>query len=147
MSLDRDRLAKILAMLSSNHDGERLAAVNRAASMLQAAGVRWEELVKAPPEASEASAAQVTDLRQQLDMMIALLKRRDDLAQEARTKNSQYAKEVNALKRSNADLKARLDIAQAENAKLRQALGPDKAARAVFGDLAATVFGDVQGQA
>jgi hypothetical protein len=43
--LDRDRLAKILAMLASPHRGEVLAAVQAALKFLNAAGVTWHELL------------------------------------------------------------------------------------------------------
>jgi hypothetical protein len=43
--LDRDRLAKILAMLSSPHPGEALAAAEAAHKFVNAAGISWNELL------------------------------------------------------------------------------------------------------
>ncbi len=147
MSLDRDKLSKILAMLSSNHDGERLAAVNRATSMLQAAGMRWEEVAKAPPGSGGIDPEKVADLVQENALMKRLYDAEVKKTDEFRSSIASKSREIGGLKRDNRDLTARLEIAQAENAKLRKALGPDQAARAVFGDLAATVFGEARGEA
>lgn len=43
--LDLSRLGKILGMLGSNHDGEKLAALARAEAMLKAAGKTWADVV------------------------------------------------------------------------------------------------------
>ena len=48
-SLARDRLAKILGMLGSSHDGEILAAARQAHSFVSAAGLSWAEVIF-PPE-------------------------------------------------------------------------------------------------
>lgn len=42
---DMDRLARILGMLGSDHDGERAAAAMRADAMLRERGISWAELV------------------------------------------------------------------------------------------------------
>lgn len=39
--INRDRLAKVLELLASSHDGEALAAARRAAAMVKASGVQW----------------------------------------------------------------------------------------------------------
>jgi hypothetical protein len=39
--LDLDRFAKVLGMLTSTHDGEQLAAVKRANTMLAAERMTW----------------------------------------------------------------------------------------------------------
>jgi hypothetical protein len=43
--LDRDRLAKVLAMLASPHPGEALAAAQTALKFLHAEGLTWNELL------------------------------------------------------------------------------------------------------
>lgn len=48
MSLDREKLGKVLALLSSSHPGEVVAAANRASAMLQAAGMDWQQLAQPP---------------------------------------------------------------------------------------------------
>lgn len=47
-TLDVIKLAKVMELTRSNMDGERLAALNRAASMLQAAGLTWTQLLTTP---------------------------------------------------------------------------------------------------
>jgi hypothetical protein len=42
---DRDRLAKMLALLDSPFDGERLAAVASATKLLERRGVRWCQIL------------------------------------------------------------------------------------------------------
>lgn len=54
MALDdptRDKLLRILALLGSDHDGERAAAALAANRLLQSQGLTWAELIggKAPP--------------------------------------------------------------------------------------------------
>lgn len=49
--IDRAKLAKVLGLLSSNHDGEVLAAARMAQRIIQSAGTTWEEAVHpATPE-------------------------------------------------------------------------------------------------
>ena len=43
--LDRTRLAKILAMTTSTHDGEALSAIRRANEVLAGEKVSWEEVL------------------------------------------------------------------------------------------------------
>src|SRR5438046_480259 len=43
--LDRDRLAKLLGMLGSAHDGEALAAARQAERLRADAGLTWHEIV------------------------------------------------------------------------------------------------------
>jgi hypothetical protein len=45
MSLDRAKLAKVLAMGGSAYDGEAAAALRRAEAMLKAAGMDWGQLL------------------------------------------------------------------------------------------------------
>ena len=40
--LDRERLAKILAMTTSTHDGEALSAIRRANEIIKGEGLSWE---------------------------------------------------------------------------------------------------------
>src|SRR5947207_668908 len=51
VDLDRDRLAKLLGMLGSSHDGEALAAARRAERLRVDAGLTWAEIVipRLPP--------------------------------------------------------------------------------------------------
>jgi hypothetical protein len=58
--VDRDRLAKVLALISSPVDGEALAAVRTAVKMLAAAGMRPEQLVDGVPHRRIATAWTVT---------------------------------------------------------------------------------------
>jgi hypothetical protein len=66
--LDRKRLAKVLAMLESSHDGEVLAAARLAASMLREAGLGWSDLVPDTPTPSEDDTA---DLKRLDDLLAA----------------------------------------------------------------------------
>jgi hypothetical protein len=47
MTLDREKLAKILGLVGSVHDGEALLAARRAHGMLAAAGLTWHDAVAA----------------------------------------------------------------------------------------------------
>ncbi len=51
-ALNRDKLGKLLAMLTSDHDGEVVAAARAAVRMLAAAGMRPEELAAEPAPAA-----------------------------------------------------------------------------------------------
>lgn len=61
--LDRDRLARVLGMLGSAHDGEALAAARQAERLRAEAGLTWNEIViprpAAPPQARQVKS--VTD--------------------------------------------------------------------------------------
>ena len=46
-SLDRDRLAKLLGMMGSTHDGEVVAAARQAERLRADAGLTWHEIVLA----------------------------------------------------------------------------------------------------
>ena len=50
-ALDRDKLAKVLAMLGSRHDGEVVAAGRSAHILLKGAGVTWTEVLTPPDPA------------------------------------------------------------------------------------------------
>jgi hypothetical protein len=50
VNLDLDKLAKVLEMLRSEYEGERLAAVERANQMLTECGLTWTEFVKGRQE-------------------------------------------------------------------------------------------------
>jgi hypothetical protein len=47
---DRDRLAHILALLGSDHPGEREAAAQAAHRMVTGLGLTWDEILAARPE-------------------------------------------------------------------------------------------------
>ncbi len=44
-----DKLAKVLGMLGSSHDGEALAAARRANAMIRGASLSWQDLINSPP--------------------------------------------------------------------------------------------------
>jgi len=60
MSLDREKLAKVLALMSSPLDGEALAAARQAAVMVSGAGLRWSDVVDPPPPVVAVSGRRVT---------------------------------------------------------------------------------------
>ena len=43
---DRDRLAKLLGLVGSAHDGEALAAARKAHALITAAGMTWGEVIE-----------------------------------------------------------------------------------------------------
>src|SRR5947207_15770801 len=45
MSLDRDKLVRVLGMLGSSHDGEIAAAGRAADRLLRDAGLRWPDVI------------------------------------------------------------------------------------------------------
>ena len=49
-AFDRDKLGKVLALLTSNHPGEVVAAANRAVAMLKTAGMTFADLLKPAAE-------------------------------------------------------------------------------------------------
>jgi hypothetical protein len=51
-ALDRDKLAKVLGMLGSRHDGEVVTAGRSAHILLKDAGVTWTEVL-APPDGAD----------------------------------------------------------------------------------------------
>lgn len=52
MSVDTDKLAKVLALTSSEHDGEALSAARHANAMVERAGLRWTDVIAAPRTAA-----------------------------------------------------------------------------------------------
>lgn len=52
-ALDRARLAKVLGLLGSAHDGEVLAAAQQAEQMRRAAALTWQEIISAPGAAKD----------------------------------------------------------------------------------------------
>lgn len=46
MSLDRDKLIKILMLSTSDSDGEALACLRKATAMMKAAKISWQELLE-----------------------------------------------------------------------------------------------------
>ncbi len=51
--LDRDKLLKLLALMDSDQDGEALAAARKAAAMVAAAGLRWEDVIVATTDMAQ----------------------------------------------------------------------------------------------
>jgi hypothetical protein len=50
-ALDRERLARLLGMLGSDHDGEALAAARMAERLRRQAGTTWFEILASPAPA------------------------------------------------------------------------------------------------
>lgn len=50
LDADRDKLVKILRLLSSDHDGEVAAAGRRAHSFLKTRGLDWDTVISAAPQ-------------------------------------------------------------------------------------------------
>lgn len=46
IELDRDRLAKLLGMMGSAHDGEALNAARMAHTLVRQAGMTWEDVLR-----------------------------------------------------------------------------------------------------
>ena len=53
--LDREKLAKVLAMVGSQHDGERANAAGLADRMVRAAGLTWDQVLTAAGTSRAAS--------------------------------------------------------------------------------------------
>lgn len=51
--LDRDRLAKVLALLGSHHDGEVISAARIANEIVRVAGTTWHKVLAPPPTLPE----------------------------------------------------------------------------------------------
>jgi hypothetical protein len=59
--LDRDKLAKVLGMLASPHDGESLAAGRAADALVRAVGATWETVLSDSGIAEEACRVLLTE--------------------------------------------------------------------------------------
>ena len=68
--LDLERLARILAMGGSEHDGEALAAMRQADRLISEAGMTWDEVLL-PGRLIEALTAEAQQLRDELTMLRA----------------------------------------------------------------------------
>src|SRR5690348_2846561 len=92
-SLDRERLAKLLGLLGSNHDGEVLAAARQAERLRSAAGVTWADIISPtvpatkgllwPESTSEAIELAIDNAQRLSDwdrQFIASIARRDNLS-------------------------------------------------------------------
>jgi len=55
--LDRDKLAKVLGMLGSSHDGEALAAARTADSLIRETGLTWQRVLRHNSVAEDACRA------------------------------------------------------------------------------------------
>lgn len=51
MEFDKDRLAKLLSMTSSDHDAEALAAIRKANALLRLSRKTWADVLNPPPPA------------------------------------------------------------------------------------------------
>lgn len=63
--IDWERFGKVLALLTSSHDGERLAAAERATQMLATAGMTWPDVARRITEAGNL-AVEINHLRDQV---------------------------------------------------------------------------------
>ncbi|MCA8908258.1 MAG: hypothetical protein KDA49_09400 [Rhodospirillaceae bacterium] len=52
-SLDRERLEKLLGLMSSPHDGEALAAARKADALVRSAKLTWAEVLAGPPRPNQ----------------------------------------------------------------------------------------------
>jgi hypothetical protein len=129
MSLDRAKLAKVLALLDSDQPGERVAAMEAAGRILQQGNGRWADLALAGATVTTQQLANAVRTAQAWQEREAVTQAR---YQGALARIALIERENRALARRLTDAEARLDISARENAKLRAALGPDAAARAVF---------------
>jgi hypothetical protein len=61
--LDRERLAKLLGLLGSEHDGEVVAAARRADALVRGTGLTWRDvLISALPQLTAVSFGVVDDI-------------------------------------------------------------------------------------
>ena len=51
VAIDREKLIKLLGMLSSSHDGEVVSFAKKACELLRAAGLTWADIVTHPASA------------------------------------------------------------------------------------------------
>lgn len=138
MTLDRTKLARVLALLASDQAGERDAAVMAATRMLTAAGMRWESLAEGgSSEARTAMALALTEANEKAAFWRQKFDAEAKNSDRLRTSSQTWGKRAVALEREVQDLRARLDIAERDAAKLRAALGADGAVRAVCADMPA----------
>jgi hypothetical protein len=141
MSLDRAKLAKVLALLDSDQAGERAAAVEAATRILRAANARWAELALAGASATTEQLASAVRAAQAWQRRA---EQHQAAEQAAKDRIALLERENRGLARLLTDAESRLEISGRENQKLRRALGPERSAAAVFGDLPAAQA--VQGQ-
>ena len=129
MSLDRAKLAKVLALLDSDQAGERIAAMEAASRILRQGNARWADLALAGATATTQQLAAAVRTAQ------AWQQRAEKLGQDTQSARERIAlleRENRALARRLTDAEARLEISGREAAKLRAALGPEKAAAAAL---------------
>jgi hypothetical protein len=135
MSLDRTKAARVLALLASDQAGERDAAVQALGRLLKAANMRFEDLASA---GGEVNIAHLTKLLAEQTQNATVWRTRAQAearrSDELRTTSQTWGKRAVALERRVADLEARLELSAGENAKLRAALGHERAAQAILGD-------------
>ncbi len=81
-TLDRDRLAKLLGMVGSDHDGESVSAARHADRLVRQSGMSWREIVadnsphhplRAPVEQTDGD-----DLDDEIDFCLRNLDRLND---------------------------------------------------------------------
>lgn len=123
--LDRDRLAKILALLGSDQPGEQMAALAAAGRLLQAAGMRWQDLVTTaagPSDGEARMALLLARYRSELATARSAYVALDTMTARKDAELRRLTAENRARRRDQDDLRARLEIAARENAALRRKL-------------------------
>jgi chromosome segregation ATPase len=131
MSLDRAKLAKVLALLDSDQPGERVAAMEAAGRILQQGNARWADLALAGATATTQQLANAVRTAQAWQQRAEKHQAAERVALE---RIALLERENRALARRLTDAEARLQISQGENQKLRAAVGPEKAAAAALKD-------------
>jgi hypothetical protein len=96
--MDRERLAMILGMLGSAHDGEVVNAARLAGRMLKEAGLTWPQVLDGERIATEAARVLLQENEELRARIAELSDRISDIA----------GSDVWMLKRENAELKDRL---------------------------------------
>jgi hypothetical protein len=75
-ALDRERLARVLGMLGSKHDGEALAAARQGERLRHQAGVTWHDIIILPVLPAPAREREIETIDDAIDFCV---ERADDL--------------------------------------------------------------------
>lgn len=77
MTIDRERLAKLLGMIGSDHDGEALSAARMADRLVQEARLTWHEVLHVEYRELEI----VPDISEDLRMVLGLQQYRSSITE------------------------------------------------------------------
>ena len=72
-ALDRERLARVLGLMGSSHDGEALAAARKACALIRVAGLTWPEILTGRAPQRPGLAADNARLRREIARLKAQL--------------------------------------------------------------------------